>query len=655
MPMCADRIESSHAPRAKRTHERDIVRRLPIGAEVQPQGGVHFRVWAPSCRKVTVEIDERSPVSLQPEPGGYFSGWAHEAAAGMRYRLRLDNQDQLLPDPASRFQPEGPHGPCEIIDPGKFDWTDHLWRGRRREELVLYEMHIGTFTPEGNWDAAANELPKLAELGITCIEVMPVAEFPGRFGWGYDGVDLFAPTRLYGRPGDFRRFVDCAHAVGLSVILDVVYNHLGPDGNYLKSFSESYFTDRYENEWGEAINFDGPDAEPVREFFIANAGYWIDEYHLDGLRLDATQQIFDTSNDHVLGAIMRRVREAAGDRLTFVVGENEPQHARLIRPPKRGGYGLDALCNDDFHHSAIVALTGRDEAYYTDYRGHPQEFVSTAKHGFLYQGQYYCWQKKRRGTPAFDLPAEAFVVFLENHDQIANTGAGRRLHQLTSPARYRAMTAYLLLMPGVPMLLQGQEFGSTNPFLYFADHPPELARAVRGGRREFLRQFPSLAGRDMQSRLADPSDPDTFHCSVLNPDERASHTEALALHRDLLTLRRDDPVLRNRPARIDGAVVGERAWVLRYFGTDADRLLLINLGQNLSIEPAPEPLLAPLEDQAWRILWSSEAPDYGGGGIAALYRDSSLQIPAEAALVLGPDYGDGSDSGRLKPTHAVHL
>ena len=383
--------------------------------------------------------------------------------------------------------------------------------------------------PEGIWQAAQRELPALAELGITCLELMPVADFPGRFGWGYDGVDLFAPTRLYGRPDDFRAFVDRAHALGLGVILDVVYNHLGPDGNYLKCFSESYFTDRYKNEWGEAVNFDGPDSGPVREFILANVRYWIGEFHLDGLRLDATQQMFDASPDHILAAITREVRDAAPDRNTIVIGENEPQEARLVRPAERGGYALDALWNDDFHHSAMVALTGRREAYYTDYRGRPNEFIGAAKYGFLYQGQRYVWQKKPRGTPALDLPAESFIVFLQNHDQVANSIAGQRLHALTSPGRWRAMTAHLLLMPGIPMLFQGQEFAASNPFLYFADHRPGLDRAVRRGRREFLGQFPSIAAPEVSDRLADPSEAESFRRSALDPAERQTHATAAPL------------------------------------------------------------------------------------------------------------------------------
>jgi maltooligosyltrehalose trehalohydrolase len=617
------------------------VRRLSIGAEPQPGGGVHFRLWAPQCEEVVVEIEDLAPAPMIPEPHGHFSCWVHAARAGMRYRFRLNRNDKALPDPASRFQPDGPHGSSQIVDPDAFAWTDGPWQGLPREQLVVYELHVGTFTPEGSWQAATRELPALAQVGISCIEIMPVAEFSGEFGWGYDGVNLFAPTRLYGRPDEFRSFVDRAHGLGIAVILDVVYNHLGPDGNYLKSFAAAYFTDRYENEWGEAINFDGADAGPVRAFFLANAGYWIEEYHLDGLRIDATQQIFDASEDHILAAIVRQVRVAGKSRLTFVVGENERQEARLLRLPKDGGYGLDALWNDDFHHSAMVALTGRHEAYYSDYRGRPSEFIAAAKHGFLYQGQHYQWQKKPRGTPSLGLPAESFVVFLQNHDQIANSAGGQRCHMLTSPGRLRAMTAYFLLMPGIPMLFQGQEYGASTRFFYFADHEAELARAVRDGRGTFLAQFPSLAGEELQAQLTDPSDIATFRRSVLDHSERQRNTTIYALHRDLLALRREDPVLAQRPGRIDGAVLGDEAWMLRFFGPDAvDRLLIINLGRDLVLDPVPEPLLAPVEGQGWRLLWSSEAPRYGGAGITPLDPSGIWRIPGQAAVILSPDGGD---------------
>src|SRR4051812_4182906 len=384
------RKPSSFTGRAARAEYK---RRLPVGAEIMPDGGVHFRVWAPKSRKACVEIlpggksqsDGAGAYDLVRDKHGYFAGAVQGAGAGTLYRYKLDSGS--FPDPVSRFQPEGPHGPSQVIDPHSFKWTDQNWPGVPNEGLVIYEMHIGTYTPEGTYAAATGHLSELAELGVNLIEIMPVAEFPGRFGWGYDGVDLFAPTRLYGSPDDLREFINRAHELGVGIILDVVYNHLGPDGNYLKEFSEHYFTDRHKNEWGQAINFDDKDSGPVREFFAINAAYWIDEFHFDGLRLDATQQIFDCSREHVLSLISKATREAAVGRHIYLVAENESQTARLVRPVSDGGYGLDALWNDDFHHTARVALTGRREAYYSDYKGSPQEFISAIKRGFLYQGQ----------------------------------------------------------------------------------------------------------------------------------------------------------------------------------------------------------------------------------------------------------------------------
>jgi maltooligosyltrehalose trehalohydrolase len=616
-------------------------RRLPIGAEITSEGGVHFRVWAPRRRQVVVVLERGSDVTLAAEGNGYFSGHLAHAGAGTRYRYRLDDDSTPYPDPASRFQPEGPHGPSQVLDPGAFRWTDRAWKGSGLRGQVIYEMHIGTFTPEGTFASAMNELPELANAGITVLEIMPVADFSGTFGWGYDGVDLFAPTRLYGAPDDLRRFVDRAHSLGLGVILDVVYNHIGPDGNYLKQFSPDYFTDKYKNEWGEALNFDGPNAGPVREFFIANAGYWIDEFHMDGLRLDATQQIFDSSPVHVVTEIGRRVRDMAKGRQTLIVAENEPQETRLVRSEKEGGYGLDALWNDDFHHSARVALTGHNEAYYTDYHGTAQELISAVKWGYLYQGQRYKWQKKRRGTPALDLEPAHFVTFMENHDQVANSAHGLRPWQMTSPGRHRAITALLLLAPGTPMLFQGQEFASSSPFLFFADHNPDLGRLVAKGRREFLSQFPSVATPEMQAQLANPSDRGTFERCKLDLGERQRHAPAYALHKDLLKLRREDPVFRaQKPRGVDGAVLNDEALVLRFFGDGGDdRLLLVNLGRDLHLDPAPEPLLAPPAGKQWEVLWSSEDPRYGGNGTPPPDTEENWHIPGRAALVLRPTGG----------------
>jgi maltooligosyltrehalose trehalohydrolase len=616
-------------------------RRLPVGAEVLAGGGTHFRVWAPKRKKVEVIIESADgksiAVELDPEPSGYFSGVAPQAQAGTLYRYRLDGGDSF-PDPASRFQPEGPHGPSRVIDPASFRWTNDTRNGINIEGQVIYEMHIGTFTREGTWAAASRELKELADLGITVIEVMPINEFPGRFGWGYDGVNLYAPTRLYGEPDDFRRFVDKAHSAGIAVILDVVYNHMGPDGNYLRQYSEHYFTNLHVTDWGEAINFYDKDSAPVREFFISNAGYWIDEFHLDGLRLDATQNIYDKSEEHILAAIVRRAREAAHPRSIIIVGENESQHTKLIRPPEQGGYGLDALWNDDLHHSAVVALTGHNPAYYTDYRGAPQEFISALKWGYLYQGQHYKWQKQRRGTPSLDIKPAAFITFIENHDQLANSGRGDRLHKLTSPGRLKAMTAFVLLGPGTPMLFQGQEFAASSPFLFFADHEPELGKLVQNGRLEFLAQFPSLSLQEMQARIADPRDEATFNQSKLDFTERERNRAIYSMHRDLLKLRRETAAFRSqRPRAADGAVLAHEAFVIRFFAEEADDILLVvNLGPDLALNPAPEPLLAPPEGKSWQILWSSEDPRYGGSGTPPLDTPDNWHMPGHAAVALYP-------------------
>lgn len=614
-------------------------RRYPIGAECVPGGGVSFRVWAPRRRRVEAVLDGSRCVDLRADGAGYFAGVAREASSGTRYRFRLDGGGQF-PDPASRYQPEGPHGPSEVVDAARFEWTDGAWPGIGRSGQVIYEMHIGTFTREGTWDSARRQLPELAALGITAVELMPACEFSGAFGWGYDGVGWFAPYHHYGEPDDLRRFVDDAHRAGVGVLLDVVYNHFGPDGNYLREFSEHYFTDRYPNEWGDAINFDGPESGPVREFVCANAAYWADEFHFDGLRLDATQQIYDASPRHIVSDVAKSFRRGAHGRKTLITAEIESQRAILARPEAQGGYGVDSMWNDDFHHTARVAATGHFEAYYGDYRGTPQELISALKYGFLFQGQYYQWQKQSRGTPAWGLHPEQFILYLENHDQIANSGRGERLDRLTTPGRLRALTALVLLAPGTPLLFQGQEFAASAPFLYFADHHGELGEAVRKGRHEFYRQFPPLAQPAMESALGDPADPATFERCKLDLTERETHAPVYRLHRDLLRLRREDPVFRApEPRGVDGAVLGPEAFLLRFFETPGaagdDRLLLVNLGRDLPLTPAPEPLLAPPEGARWQILWASEEPAYGGSG-APPWDHASPRLPGHAALVLVP-------------------
>ena len=617
-----------------------IKRFLPIGAEAQPGGATHFRVWAPASPTAAVELPAGNgrptrTVPLQAEPGGYFSGLVPDAPPGTRYRFRLAAGS--FPDPASRWQPEGPHGVSEVVSASGFSWTDQAWRGLPPERQVIYELHLGTFTRPGTWPAATAELAELRDLGITMIEVMPIAEFPGKFGWGYDGVNLFAPSHLYGPPDDVRAFVNRAHELGLMVILDVVYNHFGPDGNYLRQFSPDYFSKVHPNEWGDALNFDHEPSAPPREFFISNARYWIAEFHFDGLRFDATQQIFDSSPRHVLADIAAAARAAGGDRTIYLVAENERQEAFQVRPPEAGGMGLDAIWNDDWHHAARVAGGGRGEAYFRDYRGTARELLAALKHGFLYQGQWYSWQRQRRGTPALDLAPHHFVIFLQNHDQVANSMHGHRLHDFAAPGVWRALTAVTLLAPQTPMLFQGQEFASSAPFLYFADHHPDLAALVRQGRHQFLCQFPSTAAEAGTAELADPADPATFaHCK-LDFSERTTHRAAYQLHRDLLRLRREDPALA-APARFDGAVLGEQAFVLRYFSADGDRLLLVNLGADLHFTPNPEPLLAPPAGAGWHVLWTSEALAYGGHGIAPPDTDAGWLVPGHATVLLAPDH-----------------
>jgi maltooligosyltrehalose trehalohydrolase len=608
-----------------------------LGA-IRARGETLFRVWAPQAQAVEVVFEEsqQPPLALKRDADGYFTG-ATSARVSL-YKYRVDATGPW-PDPCSRFQPQGVHGPSMVVDPTAFKWSDSQWRGVGLPGQVIYELHIGTFTPEGTFDAAVEKLPYLRELGITMIEVMPVAQCPGRWNWGYDGVQLFAPYHVYGDHEGLKRFVDRAHALGLAVILDVVYNHLGPDGNYLKCFSPHYFSTRHQTEWGEALNLDGELAQGTRDFVLGNVRHWIEEFHLDGLRLDATQSIFDDSSPHILQEIARVAREAAQSRSIVVISENEPQHAQQLLPTDRGGYGLDAMWNDDFHHAAKVALTGTRDGYFSDYTGRAQEFVACVRRGFLYQGQCYPWQKQARGQPAAGLPPWSLIVFLQNHDQVGNTFLGDRAHGNSPPGRYRALMAVTLLGPQTPMLFMGQEFAASARFMFFADHHPELAALVHQGRREFLGQFRAYADEATQQLVPAPHEEATFTGSKLDWDEVEHHADALAFHRDLLQLRAWDPVISHQDlAKLDGATLSEHAFVLRWFDDEhGDRLLVINLDQELPLMPPSEPLLAPPFGATWQLLWSSEEPRYGGYGAVMPVADNGhgeWRLPAQSAVLL---------------------
>ena len=621
--------------------------RITPGPSVE-SGGVQFHLWAPGRRRVTLVLEGEPKISgkrefeMSAEKDGYFGVFVDGLAAGARYRFRVDNDRALYPDPASPSQPDGVHGSSQVVDHAAFRWTDHAWPGITAQGQVLYEFHCGTFTKQSTWNAAIEKLPLLKDIGVTCLEVMPVAEFPGKFGWGYDGTYQFAPYHHYGSPDDFRRFIDRCHALGIGVILDLVYNHLGPDGNYITVFSDKFFNSQKHTDWGDAINFDGEHSGPVRDFYIGNARYWIEKFHLDGFRFDATQAIVDTSPKHILADITEASRAAAGRRSLYIINENGPQETKLVRPIAEGGYGMDALWNDDFHHAARVAVSGRREGYFMDHPGTPQEFVSAAKYGYTYQGQNYSWHVQRRGTPSLDLPPTAFVNFLQNHDQIANSGTGRRLHQIGHPGAYRAVTALLLLGPQTPMLFQGQEFAASSPFYYFADHHTELGKLICSGREKELSQFPSLATRPFLDSLPKPCSDESFERSKIDwaEIEQSAHADVWRLHKELLRLRRDDPVLARVPERgqIDGAVLGQSALLLRYFGPgNDDRLLVVNLGNDLALRPAPEPLLAPPSGRRWQAILSTEEPQYGGAGAAAVDTEQEgWYLPSYSATILKP-------------------
>lgn len=590
-------------------------RKYPIGAELIDSTGVHFRVWAPDHKKVDLVLEnvEEEPLFLpmKKEKNGYFSLFTKKAKEGTLYRYRLSNSSSFYSDPASRYQPQGPMGSSCVINPA-FPWTDKQWKGVTPLGHVVYEMHIGTFTQAGTLEAATKELSYLADLGITLIELMPLNDFPGHFGWGYDGVNLFAPAHLYGTPKDVKTFINKAHQLGMGVILDVVYNHLGPEGNQMIQFAKEYLTDKYSTDWGKPINFD---CKESREYFLINASYWIQEFHFDGLRVDATPWFFSSTPTHILQELTQVIKKAGGRRKTLAVGENEPQDTNLLRSYEEGGYGFDMLWNDDFHHSACVRLTGKREAYYTDYLGHPQEFISSLKYGFLYQGQYYAWQKKPRGTPHLNIVPHSMMIFLENHDQVANSGDGMRLHYKADPGNYKALSTLLLLSPNTPLIFQGQEFNSSKPFYYFADHSPDLSPLVRQGRKDELAQFPRLKTPEIRNMLPDPGNPLTFTKSKLDLKEREVNQNILSLYRDLIRLRREDTVFKKMQSiKVDGAVLGHDAFLIRYFGGEEDRLLIINFGPDFYFNPSPEPLLVAGVNQELEILWSSESVGYGGGG-----------------------------------------
>jgi maltooligosyltrehalose trehalohydrolase len=533
-----------------------IAAQAPFFGAVPSQDGVRFRVWAPDARELELVLHDGQAAGTHPlakVAGGLYETWVERAAAGNRYAYRLDHDE--LPDPASRFQPDGVHAASQVIDPSTFHWTDQRWRLRPLQDLIIYELHVGTFSPEGTFAGVQARLPYLRDLGITAIELMPVADFAGARNWGYDGVALFAPSRAYGTPDDLRRLVDAAHRHGLAVILDVVYNHLGPEGAYLSRYSHRYFTERHGTPWGPAVNLDGEGSEFVREFIIDNALHWVREYHVDGLRLDATHALIDETTRHIFAELAHQVRETPG-REVILHAEDERNLAVIVQAPEEGGWGLDGVWADDFHHVVRRLLAGDQHGYFADFKGTTDELARTIRQGWLYTGQHSAHHKRARGTDPDAVPMYRFVVCIQNHDQVGNRATGDRLHHRIHPAAWRAASTVLLMAPMTPLLFMGQEWATSSPFQYFTDLAPELGRLVTEGRRTEFAAFPEFAEPALRARIPDPQAPSTFERSKLNWAEQADgeHARSIALYRALIALRRDEPGLAGDD-RTEGAAV----------------------------------------------------------------------------------------------------
>lgn len=609
--------------------------------------GTRFRVWAPQAARVELVLEPANanpPMPLSATGDGWFEVINRKAGPGTRYRYLVDG-DGPFPDPASRFQPHGVHGPSEVIDPGTFSWTDVGWAGVPLTRLVLYELHVGTFTDAGTFRAAIERLPSLVDLGVTAIELMPVADFPGDRNWGYDGVAPYAPARCYGRPDDLRALVDAAHRLGLAVHLDVVYNHLGPDGAYQGRFSPLYYSATHRTPWGAAMNFDGLGSGPVRDYVIDNAVAWVRDFHIDGLRLDATHAIVDESPRHILAELAAAVHGAAevAGRKALVIAEEVRNLAHMVRPEAEGGWGLDAVWSDDFHHQLRRRLAGDADGYFQDFSGSAQDVAATARYGWFYRGQHAEYFGRPRGTDPAGLPPRRFVFFLQNHDQVGNRAFGDRLHERISDAQYRAASALLMVLPETPLLFMGQEWAASAPFLYFTDHNPTLGEAVRQGRRKEFARFAAFRDPKARARIPDPQASDTFLSSRLDWGEREAgpHRAVLALYQRLLALRRSEPALHGG-SETPGFEVTE--WseevllVRRSSALPEERTLLavIRLDGSGEVDLREHALAQLGTGRVWRPLLSTGDEPYAAGGarITVNAARPSIGFPEPGAVLL---------------------
>jgi maltooligosyltrehalose trehalohydrolase len=585
------------------------------GAEAR-EDHVSFRTWATGKRAVSVVIfgDDEQIARVFPmelDGSGYYNAVDTESGPGTLYKYRLDGK--LVPDIASRFQPQGVHGPSEVVDGRLFSWTDSGWKPPGLRDLVIYELHVGTFTAKGTFAAIPARFDHLKSIGINAIELMPIADFAGDRNWGYDCVSIYAPSRAYGRPDELRAFVNAAHEAGLAVILDVVYNHLGPDGNYVGVYSKRYFNNAHKTPWGAAFSLDAPNAIAVRRHFAENAPYWIKEFHVDGFRLDATHAILDASPTHLIQEIAEEVQALGG----FVVCEDPRNERKLILPRQQGGYGCDAVWADDFHHVVRVQMTGEKEGYMGYFKGTIEELLKTLRGGWLFTGEL---QKDGipRGTSGADIEPERFVHCISNHDQVGNRAYGERLSQAVSPEAYRAASALLLTGPYTPMLFMGQEWATSAPFLYFTDHNDELGKGVTEGRRKEFADFSEFRDPAKRAKIPDPQAISTFTRSKLKwaQIDKAPHLATLQLYRDFIEFRKKELINRNRDCwQVDQ--VANHAIATRYRRSKAgDILIVFQLVPDEVTLDFDHELLRPGNGRNWSVVASTNQVDYGGKGAA---------------------------------------
>ena len=613
--------------------------RPAAGANPGPKG-VEFAVWAPNAESVEAEVvssEHEAPwrVALEREADGWFRAIDPLARAGSRYGFRLDG-NAALPDPYSRFQPDGVHGLSEVIDPLAYRWGDDGWTGVVNDNLIIYELHVGTMTDAGTFEGVIGQLDALSDLGINLIELMPVAQCPGERNWGYDGVDLFAPSHAYGRPDDLRRLVDEAHRRKIGVILDVVYNHLGPEGNYLHAYADAYFTDRHPTPWGDGFNWDGPASGPVRQFAIDNACAWVAEYHIDGFRMDATHALIDDSPVHIVRELTERARDLAAPRSIVVFAEDGRHEITRARPLERGGEGLDGIWADDFHHELRVLLTNARENYYASYTGTTTAIGTAITTGME---QDFTAEGHPVGTPiTANDPAAAFVFCIQNHDQVGNRPFGDRLHHEISVDRYLVASTLLLFAPETPLLFMGQEFASSSPFLYFTDHPENLGRLVTEGRRNEFAGFRAFHDEQLRETIPDPQARSTFLRSKLDLTEREVNAGVLHLYTSLIEMRRSDPVLRaNDRLRTSAHGVTAEVVLVHRWADDEHRLLVANFGSAITLPAAGNAWNGvPPMDEARLLLATSDRQFGGTPGTPRVEKDGTrwaVTVPGRSATI----------------------